>query len=126
MKVSLQYIRDEEGIILRDPELVLRRWAQFFGTLLNSKSDKLRLDAIEGLPRWTITHALVVEPTENKLIGALRSMANAEVVRPDELPVELLKLGINHDPTVLREFHRVIKLVWHQREVPQRWRDAVI
>ena len=27
---------------------------------------------------------------------------------------------------VLREFHRVIKLVWHQREVPQRWRDAVI
>ena len=45
---------------------------------------------------------------------------------PDELPVELLKLGINHNPTVLREFHRVIKLVWHQREVPQQWRDAVI
>ena len=53
-------------------------------------------------------------------------MANAKVVGPDELPVELLKLGINHEPTVLREFHRVIKLVWHQREVPQRWRDAVI
>ena len=53
-------------------------------------------------------------------------MANAEAGGPDELPVELLKLGINHDPTVLREFHRVIKLVWHQREVPQRWRDAVI
>ena len=53
-------------------------------------------------------------------------MANAKAVGPDELPVELLKLGINHDPTVLRYFHRVIKLVWHQREVPQRWRDAVI
>ena len=53
-------------------------------------------------------------------------MANAKAVGPDELPVELLKLGINHDPTVLREFHRAIKLVWHQREVPQRWRDAVM
>ena len=53
-------------------------------------------------------------------------MANVKAVGPDELPVELLKLGINYDPTVLREFHRVIKLVWHQREVPQRWRDAVI
>ena len=53
-------------------------------------------------------------------------MANAKAVGPDELPVELLKLGINHDPSVLREFHRVIKLVWHQREVPQRWRDVVI
>ena len=53
-------------------------------------------------------------------------MANAKAVGPDDLPVELLKLEISHDPTVLREFDRVIKLVWHQREVPQRWRDAVI
>ena len=37
-----------------------------------------------------------------------------------------LKLGLNHDPTVLREFHWEVKLVWHQRKVPQRWRDAVI
>ena len=53
-------------------------------------------------------------------------MANAKAVGPDELPVELLKLGIIRDPTVLREFHRVITLVWHQRKVPQRWRDTVI
>ena len=112
--------------MLRDPGIVLGRWARFFGTLLNSKSDQLRLDIIEGLPQWPITHALGVQPTENELIGALRSMANAKTVGPDELPVEFLKLGINHDPTVLRKFHRVIKLVWHQREVPQRWRNVVI
>ena len=122
-KVNSQYIRDEEGIMLRDPELVRGRWARFFGTLLSSKSDKLKLDIIEELPQWPITHALGVEPTENELIGALRSMANAKAVGPDELPLELLKLGINN---VLRVFHGVIKRVWHQREVPQRWRDAVI
>ena len=125
-KVNSQYIRDEEGIMLRDPGLVLGRWARLFVTLLNSKSDKLRLDAIEELPQWAITHALGVEPTEIKLIGALRSMANAEAMGPDDLPVELLKLGINHEPTVLREFHRMVKRVWHQWEVPQRWRDAMI
>ena len=125
-KVSSQYIRDGEGIMLRDPGLILGRWARFFGTFLNSKSHKLRLDIIEKLTQWPITHDLGVEPTENELIGALRSMANAKTVGPNELSVELLKLGINHDPTVLREFHRVIKLVGHQREVPQRWRDAVI
>ena len=53
-------------------------------------------------------------------------MSNAKAVGPDELSVELLELGINHDPTVLREFHRVIEQVWHQPEVPQRWRDAMI
>ena len=118
-KVNSQYIRHKEGIMLRDPGFVLGRWARFFGTLLNSKSDKLRLDIIEELPQWPVTHALGVEPTENELIGALKSMANAKAVGPDELLVKLLKLGINHDPTVL-------KLVWHQREVPQRWRDAVV
>ena len=125
-KVNSHYIRDEEGIMLRNSGLVLGRWARLFGNFLNAKSDKLRLDIIEELPQWPITHALGVEPTENELIGALRSMANAMAVGPDELPVEFLKLGINHDPTVLREFHRVIKLVWHQREVPHRWRDAMI
>ena len=60
------------------------------------------------------------------MIGALRSISNAKAVGPEELPFEFLKLGIKLDPTVLREFHRVIKLVWHQREVSQRWRDAVI
>ena len=80
--------------MLRDPGLVLGRWARFFGTLLNSKSDLLKLDILAGLPQWPITqHALGVEPTENELIGALRSMAKAKVMGPDELPVELLKLG---------------------------------
>ena len=47
-------------------------------------------------------------------------------MRPDEIPVELLKVGLNYDPTVLREFYQMIKLVWHQRKIPQRWRDAMI
>ena len=97
-KVNSQYIRDEEGTMLRDPGLVLGRCAKFFGTLLNSKSDKLRLDVIEELPQWPITHALGVEPTEIELIGALRSMANAKAVGPDELPVELLSSpGVSPD-----------------------------
>ena len=45
-------------------------------------------------------------------------MTNAKVVGPDELSAELLKLGINHISNVLREFHRVIQLVWHQDEMP--------
>ena len=125
-KVSSQYISDEEGRMLQDPGLVRGRWERFFGTFLNAKSDKLRIDIIEGLPHWPVTHALGTELTENELIAALRSMANAKAVEPDELPVELVKLGLNYDPTLLREFDRVIKLVWHQRKVPRRRRDAVI
>ena len=81
--MSSQYIRDEESIMLRNPELFLGRWARFFGTLLNSKFDQLRLGIIEGLPQWPIIHALGVETVESDLIGALRSMANAKAAEPD-------------------------------------------
>ena len=59
-------------------------------------------------------------------MAALRLLINAKAMGPDEPPVELLKLGPNHDPTVLPEFHQVIELVYHQRKVPQRWRDVVV
>ena len=32
-----------------------------------------------------------------------------EALGPDELPVELLKLGLNHYPSVIREFGGIIK-----------------
>ena len=74
-------------------------------------------------PWWPV--ALGIEQIETEVTLALRSMANAKVVAQDNLPVKLLKLGLNHDPSVLREFYRVTKLVWHERIVPQRWRYAV-
>ena len=123
-KISSQYTHDEEGRMLRDSRLVLGRWLRLFGTLLNTKSDKLRLDIIEGLLQLPDKYTLGVEPTKNEAIAAPRSMTNTKTVVPDELAIELLKLGRNHDPTLLREFHRIINLVWRQRCGSFRRRDA--
>ena len=49
-KVNSQYTRDEERKMLRDTRLVLGRWARLFGTILNSKYDKLRLDITRAPP----------------------------------------------------------------------------
>ena len=68
-KVSSQYIRHEEGIMLRDPELVLGRRARFFGTLLNSKSDQLRLDILEGLPPPVAYHIRFWGRTDRKQVN---------------------------------------------------------
>ena len=38
--------------------------------------------------------------------------------------MELLQLGL-HDPTLLREFQRLIEMVCREGKTPQRWRDAV-
>ena len=125
-KVSSQYVRDEEGSLLRDPEPILGRWVGFFTGLLNGESDQLDHSNIAGIPQHPIAHVFGVEPTEEEVASALRSMANAKAIGADELSVELLKLGLHHDTTVLRKFHRVIRRVWRDGQVPQRWRDAVL
>ena len=54
-------------------------------------------------------------------------MANGKAMGPDELSVELLKLGLSdssHD--ILLAFHDIIVAVWMTGEVPQEWKDATI
>ena len=56
----------------------------------------------------------------------MEAMTNARTVRPDGLPAELLKLGLQQDRTILLELHRLTTLNWRQGKVPQQWKDAVI
>ena len=62
-EVDSQYIRDEEGGLLRDPSQILRRWAQFFSTLLNVNSDNLATE----VPQQPMAHALGDEPTAEEV-----------------------------------------------------------
>ena len=53
-------------------------------------------------------------------------MANAKAVGPDSLPVELPKLGLQKDRTILLELHRLTTLIWRDGKVPQQWKGAAI
>ena len=79
-----------------------------------------------GVTQQPTAHTLGDEPLIEKVAAALRSMGNSKAMGPDELPVELLKLGLHHDPTIFREVHQIIIRVWCEGKVPQRWRDVVI
>ena len=121
-----QCVRDEEGKLLRDKGRIRERWVRFFRSLLNSESDMLDADIPKRLPPHTVASALGIEPTKEEIATAMKAMANAKAVGPDGLPAELLKLGLQQDRTILREFHRLTILIWRQGKVPQQWKDAVI
>ena len=54
-------------------------------------------------------------------------MANGKTMGPDELPAELLKLGLyDSSHEILLAFHDIIVVVWMTGEVPQEWKDATI
>ena len=43
-KVESQCIRDEDGRLLWDKDLITQKWARFFHSLLNAKAEKLDVD----------------------------------------------------------------------------------
>ena len=91
---------------MRDKRRIRERWVRFFRLLLNTKSDMLDPDIPKRLPQHPFASALGIEPTEEEIATATKTMANAKAVGPDGLPAELLKLGLQQDRTILLELHR--------------------
>ena len=84
---------------------------------------------MEILQPWTKhVHSLLnnSSPTRGEVTLALRRVANAKEMRPDNLPAELLKLGVRAISRLLATFHGIILRIWQERTVPQLWKDAVI
>ena len=123
-KCNSQYIRGEQGALLRDADLIRERWVRHFRSLLNAKSETLDFTVISKIPQRPVAKELGEEPTEDDVAAALRSMENANAVGPEGLPANLLKIGLHRNRTVLRELHRITKLVWHGGQIPQQWKDV--
>ena len=115
-KVESQYIRDEGGRLLRDEGRIRKRWVRFFRSLLNAKSDMLDPDAPKRLPQHPVASALGIEPTEEEIATAMKAMANARADKPDGLPAEALKLGLQQDRAILLELRTA--LIRRERKVP--------
>ena len=82
------------------------------GELANAKSYRLDPDIPKRLPQQPVASALGIKPTEEEIATGMKAMANAKEVGPDGLPMELLKLGIQQDRTILLELHRLNTLIW--------------
>ena len=92
-----QYIRDENGKLLRKLDEIRARWRRYFTSLLNTTSVTLNRTIIEGLSQKPIALSLGDPPVVSETKKALRSMANGKAMGPDELPVE---------PWAFRQFPR--------------------
>ena len=125
---SAEYIRDENGKLLRKHDEIIRaRWRRYFTSLLNTTSAALTRTIIEGLSQKPTALSLGDPPVVSETKKALRYMVNGKAMGPDELPAELLKLGLSDSShKTLLVFHDIIVAVWMTGEVPQEWKDATI
>ena len=122
-----QYIRDEDGTLLRDNDLINERWVRYLSTLLNTISPTIDQTVIEKIAQRPIALSLGDPPSLCETAEALRAMSNGKATGPDGLPAELLKLGLNGEaPEILYHFHSIVYQVWISGEVPQEWKDVTV
>ena len=123
---SAQYIRDKHGKLLRKLEEIRERWRQCFASLLNMTSVALDRTIIESLSPKPVALSLGDPLVVNETTQALKSMTNGKAMGPDELPAELLKLGLSDSyHKIFIAFH-IIVAVWMTGEVPQEWNDPTV
>ena len=105
---SSVYVKDENGVLLRDVELIRERWVRWFHTLLNDKSPRLDPNMTEGLDQWPDSMPLEVQPTMQELTDVIRSLENGKTVGPDGVSVELFKTTLNGDPALHRRLLDIV------------------
>ena len=122
---SAQYIRDENGKLLRKFDEIRARWRRYFTSLLNKTLAALNRTIIEGLSQKPTSLSLGDPPAVSETKKALRSVANGKAMGPDELPAELPNLGLSDSShEILLAFHDIIVAAWITGEVPQEWKDT--
>ena len=123
---SSAYVNDENGVLLRNVELIRERWVRGFHTLLNAKSQRLDPNIVKDPDQWPENIPLGVQLTMQELTDAIRSLANGKAVGPDGLSVELFKITLNGDPALRRRLLDIVVRIWRGVEVPQQWKGAII
>ena len=117
---SSAYVKDENGVLLRDLELIRKRWVRWSHSLLNAKSPRLDQNIAEGLDQWPENMPLGVHPTMQELTEAIRSLANGKAIGPDGVSVELFKITLNGDPALRRRLLDIVVRIWRGGQVPQQ------
>ena len=105
---SSAYVKDENGVLLRDVELVRERWVRWFHTLLNAKSPRLDPNIAGGLDQWPGNIPLGVHPTMQELTDAIRSLSDGKAVGPDGVSIELFKITLNGDTALRRRLLDIV------------------
>eukprot|EP00903_Cladosiphon_okamuranus_P007252 g7035.t2 len=124
-----QFVTNENGILLRDKDAILKRWGRFFNTLLNSDPPTLNPDVVEQVAQRPTTRATrhlaaVTDPEEVE--AAMRGLGNWKAVGPDLLAAELVKVDGDDEPIIREHLRAIFVEVWNGGEMPQEWKDATI
>ena len=121
-RFSLHPVRSNDGVLIKNKELILKRWAEYLQNLLNKvhTTDPGYLDDLLTLP---IIPKLDEPPSFYDVQKAIFSLKDNKTADPDNIPAEVIKYG---GCALHRRLHNFIFDCWSTKCLPQQWKNANI
>ena len=90
-----QYIKKEEGRLLRRNALTREQWLRWFHKLDDTMTPAFDLSVVGEVTKWPPCRSLGDVPLKYEVQEAIRALKNRKAVGSDGLPDELLKVLAN-------------------------------
>ena len=91
-RFSLHPVRSTDGILNKNKELILKRWAEYLQNLLN-KVHTTDPGFLDDLPTLPIIPKLDDPSSFDKVEKAILSLKDNKTAGPDNIPAEVIKYG---------------------------------
>ena len=91
-RFSLHPVRSTVGILSKNKELILKRWAEYLQNQLN-KVHTTDPDFLDDLPTLSIIPKLDDPPSFDEVEKAILSHKDNKAAGPDNIPAEVIKYG---------------------------------
>ncbi|CAK1597415.1 unnamed protein product [Parnassius mnemosyne] len=111
-------IRDQNGCILNDEVLSLRRWKEYFESVFMS-DETIELNEIEIPKEEEIDRDISID----EIMKAMKSMKAGKAAGYDRVSLEMLRAG---EGVVADLLYTLFNLCWELKRVPGDWCKAVI
>ncbi|XP_066965949.1 uncharacterized protein [Macrobrachium rosenbergii] len=113
----IKQIKDQDGVVLRKEEDIMKRWKEYFEQLLNEENNRL----IRGDGQVNI--GMVMRFSKQEVLDALKKMKNGKATGPDMIPVEAWKALGDEGVDILYDL--MIKIL-EQEKIPNEWHGSIL
>lgn len=113
------FVKDKDGNIITNEEMVAKRWAEYFTELLNAEDPP---DLLQFNYPDTVDFD-VPPPTLEEVQETITKLKNNKACGEDLIHSELIKYGGNE--LVYRVKH-LLEIIWEQETMPDEWKTALI
>ena len=113
--------KDESGSVLADEEKCLKRWTEYFRSLLNQSRPETLEE--ENAPEIQLNTQFVETPTLEEVRNNVQKLKNNKSPGSDNLPGELFKYG---GEALCQRLHELIVKIWEKEELPEEWELGII